>query len=217
MSSSAPLASVVVPSFNHARYLEDALRSVAAQNHEALELIVVDDASSDASVQVARAVLEEPSVRDRFAGRVQLLTSPTTRGAHAAINRGLEAAGGAILTVLNSDDRYAPDRIRELAAALRQTGSMLAFSRVEYIDESSQPLPASGDVFRLRRHQAGIDRAPSVGFACMCSNVAISSDRLSELPVMGSFGWEGASGIHFLRYHFFVLISDARLGVAVRC
>ena len=197
MSASSQRVSVVVPCFNHARHIAEALQSVANQDYEDLELIVIDDASSDESAETARKILENPAFRERFADRVQLSVNRENIGAHATLNRGLALASGELLAILNSDDRYLPGRLRQLVTAMQERGSKLAFSGVEYIDDASQPLESPrSDAFRLRRHQAGIDRFPSVGFACMCSNVAITSGNL----VFSRELLEAVGGFDDLRY-----------------
>lgn len=192
----AERVSVVVPSYGHAAHLEAALRSVAAQSHPAFELIVVDDASPDDSVRVAERVLAEPAFATRFDGGVRLVVHETNQGAHAAINRGLQEARGDFLTILNSDDAYAPDRIAALVSALRGGAGApgLAFSRVDYVGD---PDPGfERERFRLRRHQDGIARHASIGFACLCSNVAITTGNLFFTRTL----WERVGEFAALRY-----------------
>lgn len=190
----AELVSVVVPSFGHAAHLEEALRSVAAQSYPALELIVVDDASPDASAPLAERILADPAFAARFAGGVRLIVHPTNQGAHAAINRGLGEARGDLLTILNSDDAYAPDRIATLVDVLRDRETALAFTRVDFIGEGGPAF--ARDRFRLRRHQDGIARHASLGFACLCSNVAITTGNLFFTRAL----WEQVGPFAPLRY-----------------
>lgn len=193
--TAAPLVSVVVPSFGHAEHLEEALRSIAAQDHPALEVIVVDDASQDGSRDVADRVLAGPGFRARFEGRTRLLVHESNVGAHAAINSGLAVATGAFLTILNADDTYAPDRVSALLAALRASDADLVFSRVAFCGTADAP-PAEADRFRLRRHQDGIPRHPSLGFACLCSNVALTTGNLFFSRAL----WERVGPFAPLRY-----------------
>jgi glycosyltransferase involved in cell wall biosynthesis len=126
----APLISVVVPSYNHARFVREAIDSVLAQDVD-LELIVVDDGSTDESREVIGAVADP---------RLRLLTQEN-RGAHAAINRGLTESRGACLGILNSDDRYASGRLPRLLDALRADRDLaLAGSHVALVDEDGARL-----------------------------------------------------------------------------
>jgi glycosyltransferase involved in cell wall biosynthesis len=103
----APLVSVVIPSFNHARFLGQAVGSVLDQTCAELELVVVDDGSTDESRAILRT-LRDPRVR---------IELQENAGAHAAINRGLALARGELLAILNSDDRFAPGRLARAVAA----------------------------------------------------------------------------------------------------
>lgn len=197
MSAPSPMVSVVVPSFNHAAHVDEALRSVEAQDYEHLELIVVDDASSDGTAEIARDLLGGEELREHFSGRVQWVSNEENRGAHATIDRALKMAGGTLIAILNSDDRYHPERISRLVEAVLEKGTLLAFSQVAFIDEDGDALEsASGEAFRLHGHQARIDRFPSLGFAAMCSNVALSTGNL----VFHRELWKTVGGFDALRY-----------------
>ncbi|HEX9189951.1 MAG TPA: glycosyltransferase [Vicinamibacteria bacterium] len=107
----SPLVSVVMPSYNHARYVAEAVRSVLRQDVDGLELVVVDDGSSDDSVEMVRAI-GDPRLR---------LIVQQNQGTHAALNRGLADSRGPVLAILNSDDRYAPGRLRSALRVLRES------------------------------------------------------------------------------------------------
>jgi glycosyltransferase involved in cell wall biosynthesis len=94
------LVSIVIPVFNGERFLPEAIESVLAQDHRPIEVIVVDDGSTDASVDVARSFDD-----------VVVLGS-ANRGAAAARNLGVARAVGPFLTFLDADDLMAPGRLR---------------------------------------------------------------------------------------------------------
>jgi glycosyltransferase involved in cell wall biosynthesis len=174
-----PLVSVVVPSFNHAGLVNESLRSVAAQTHGSLELVVVDDASGDGTDDVVEQLFADPIFAARFRGRLVLERHPANRGAHEALNRGLALARGEWIAILNSDDRYDPDRITTLLLALTSRRASLAFSAVRFIDGAGRDVTAA-DPFAagLARSQRAIHAFPSVGFALLKENVAISTGNL---------------------------------------
>jgi glycosyltransferase involved in cell wall biosynthesis len=123
--------SVVIPSYNHAAYIREAVQSVLSQPVSDLELLVVDDGSSDDSVAILRAI-DDPRVR---------LIVQTNQGAHAAINRGLQEASGQYLAILNSDDRFAADRLPAALDVLRQAPDLaLVGSYIRVIDHAGQQL-----------------------------------------------------------------------------
>ena len=128
--------SVVIPLYNHARFITEAVASALAQGPLLREVIVVDDGSTDGSAAVMQALSETD-------GRIVFWSQPN-RGAHAAINAGLHRATGELLAILNSDDVYAPDRLPRLAAALdADPGAGLAASGLRFIDATgtAQPNP----------------------------------------------------------------------------
>lgn len=123
----ADSVSVVIPLYNHALYISDAVASVLAQGDIVGELIVIDDGSTDNSAAIMQG-LAHTDPRIRFSSQVN-------QGAHATINAGLSQATGAYLTILNSDDIYLPNRLTRLVEALTiDEGADLAASALNYID-----------------------------------------------------------------------------------
>ena len=106
------LVSVILITWNSAEWLRACLGSVAAQNHEPLELIVVDNASSDASTEIVRKVSPDAS----------LIRNDTNRGFSAAVNRGIVQARGEFVLLLNPDARMEPDYVSLLVRALEDAG-----------------------------------------------------------------------------------------------
>jgi CTP:molybdopterin cytidylyltransferase MocA len=108
VESAFPLVSVIIPSFDSARFLDDAIRSVLAQTYAGFEIIVVDDGSHDNAAAVVQ----------RYPGVVYLRQA--NRGLSAARNAGLRRSRGACVVFLDADDRLMPDALAvglaELAA-----------------------------------------------------------------------------------------------------
>lgn len=102
-----PLISVVIPAYNAAKFLHASLRSVLEQDYRPLEIIVVDDGSTDETAELARS----------FRPLVLLLVQPHT-GAGAARNTGVAAARGRLLAFLDADDLWTPQAPARLANAL---------------------------------------------------------------------------------------------------
>jgi glycosyltransferase involved in cell wall biosynthesis len=107
---SDPLVSIVVLCHNYGRFLSEALESALAQDYPRLELIVIDDGSTDDSLEVA----------SRYQDRAKVLTQPN-QGLARTCNRGASEASGEHFLFLSADDRLEPTYVSELMAALRRT------------------------------------------------------------------------------------------------
>ncbi|WP_182524735.1 glycosyltransferase family 2 protein [Nocardioides dongkuii] len=114
------LVSVLVPAFNHERHIVACLDSVAAETWSRLELVVIDDASTDGTYAVAKEWAQ--SHGDRFE-RVVVLRNEVNAGVGATLNRLLREARGCYITTLASDDLLVPGGIPARIEHLRTTGS----------------------------------------------------------------------------------------------
>lgn len=174
-----PLVSVVVPGYNHERFIKAALESVFDQTYSNIELIVIDDCSSDETVSQAAEVLA------RNIGKltsVHFLRNVVNLGADATINKGIKAATGNFVTILNSDDLFLPERIQRLVDAMLAAGGALAFSKVAAINDAGKILLPSAlpRVLQGALEQADICvmNDPSLGFGFLRGNLAISTGNL---------------------------------------
>jgi glycosyltransferase involved in cell wall biosynthesis len=122
-----PLVSIVVPSYNHERYLPEAIDSVLAQDYPSIELIVIDDGSTDGS----RAVLE------RYGDRFHWETQPN-QGQVATLNRAWLMSKGDILGYLSADDVLMPGAVSAAVACLEShPDAVLAYCDFNLIDPHS--------------------------------------------------------------------------------
>ena len=130
--SDEPLISIVLPVYNGARYLQEALASVTAQTWPHWELICVDDASTDATP----ALLAAWAARD---SRIRVLRHERNERLPAALNTGFAAARGELLTWSSDDNRYRPEALATLARRLRDEPA-LAFVYSDYalLDETGR-------------------------------------------------------------------------------
>jgi hypothetical protein len=111
-------ASVVVPAYNAEAYVGRALASALAQTEPDIEVLVVDDASTDRTAEIVAAIAAADP-------RVRLLRAPVNAGPGAARNRGLAAARGTWIALLDADDAFAPERIATLCALGARHGADL--------------------------------------------------------------------------------------------
>lgn len=108
-----PLVSVVMPVYNADKYVAEAIESILAQTFADFELIIVDDGSHDRSPEIIR----EYARRD---DRVRFLRQERNQGVSCARNRGIDAAGGEFLALMDSDDVSLPTRLEQQLRFLQQ-------------------------------------------------------------------------------------------------
>ncbi|PJI94113.1 glycosyltransferase family 2 protein [Luteimicrobium subarcticum] len=100
-----PLFSVVIPCYNYARFLERAVRSVLDQDSVQVEVIIVDDCSTDDSLRVAQRIADGD-------GRVRIVVHETNQGHIRTYNDGLAQVGGDLVVLLSADDLLTPGALR---------------------------------------------------------------------------------------------------------
>ncbi len=197
--TTAPRISVLIPAFNHAGFIEEAVHSALESRGDDLEVVIVDDGSTDST----------PAVLQRLAGDPRVVVHrQENRGAHAALNRLLELSRGEYLFILNSDDAFVPGRIDRLIAALEaDSGVAVACSFIEIIDGEGktiglkhawrdlEPWPAP----HPPPHLAGLDDAILAllqsNWASTTSNLAfrrrlIADGTLRFSPLRYTHDWE---------------------------
>ncbi len=119
--------SVVIPAYNVSGIIGRAIRSAAAQTLPPLEILVIDDCSTDDTVEVARALGREiPSLR--------LLSTPINGGPSAARNVGLRAAKADWIALLDADDAWKPGRLERLSEVARATSADFVADDLEMWD-----------------------------------------------------------------------------------
>ena len=116
-AAEAPAVSVVIPSYNHALYIRETIESVLGQTFEDLELIIIDDGSQDASVEVIENTISE------WAHKNVVFVHRENRGLCRTLNEGLRIARGEYFAYLGSDDLWAPEKLSKQIGALDAGGA----------------------------------------------------------------------------------------------
>ena len=124
----SPLVSVIMPAYNAAEFLEEAIASVRAQTVTDWELLVIDDCSTDET----RRIVERISAAD---SRVRLLQNHRNLGAAGSRNRGLDVFRGAYVALLDSDDYWYPTMLKKMLAKAEETGADIIYCAYELVDE----------------------------------------------------------------------------------
>jgi glycosyltransferase involved in cell wall biosynthesis len=120
-----PLVSVVIPAYNHEQFVAEAIDSVLNQSYSNFELVVIDDGSIDDTAKIAELKARQDS-------RIRVIRQ-ANGGSHAAINRGMAEARAEWIAILNSDDRWAPNRLVRLMEQARE-GAAFVVTGARLID-----------------------------------------------------------------------------------
>lgn len=137
-----PLVSVVMTSFNTGKYIDAAVQSILGQSWKNLELIIVDDCSSDDT----RERLERFAQKD---SRVKLYCFGENRGTYWCKNFGITKSSGVAVTFMDSDDTSEPTRIEEQFAALNVAGCVVSTCNHVRKDEDGKTIAINGVVERV--------------------------------------------------------------------
>lgn len=181
--SAPPSVSVVIPAYNHERFVATAIDSVLGQSFQDFELLVVDDASCDGTWEIVT------TVRDP---RMRAVRHTSNLGAPASLNEGIAESRGGLVAILNSDDVFHPERLEHLVAAAHETRSddFFAFTDVDFIDADGASASGSrraGDYLRLR--EACGEQEPALWF--LAGNPAVSTSNFffsrSVFDAVGGF------------------------------
>ena len=139
-AESTPAAvAVVVPSYNHAQFVEATLRSIMKQKRQPAELLVIDDGSSDESPRIIERVLSDCPFACEFIAR-------ENRGLCATLNEGLQRTGGEYFAYLGSDDLWLPEFLHERVALLEtRPAAALAYGHAYFIDERNRIVDSTAE------------------------------------------------------------------------
>jgi Glycosyl transferase family 2 len=182
MSTDGPLVSIVVGNYNYARFLPRSIGSALGQTYDRVEVVVVDDASTDDSADVIRG----------FGSRVVPVFKAGNAGHGATFNSGFTASRGDIVMFLDADDYLYPDAARKVVEAWTRTTAQAQF-RLDLVDVSGQVVdsyPAaevafdSGDVVPLLltrgRYQATVTSGNAFSRAALQAILPMPEDAFRQ-------------------------------------
>lgn len=125
-----PTVSVIIPSYNHERFIEECLQSVLDQTFQDFEIIITDDASTDRTVELIET-FDDP--------RIKLIKHGNNKGASVAANNCINHSSGKYIAMLSSDDAWYPEKLEDQVKFLEQHPEIGAvFGKVDWVDETGQ-------------------------------------------------------------------------------
>ena len=125
------IVSIITPSHNSAPFISETIQSVLNQSFSDWEMIIVDDCSTDHSVEVIRSFVEVDS-------RIKLIQLSENSGAAVARNKAIEAALGRYIAFLDSDDLWLPDKLEKQLAFMQTNDYPFSYAAYDKIDEHGQ-------------------------------------------------------------------------------
>ncbi|MBR2731802.1 MAG: glycosyltransferase family 2 protein [Clostridia bacterium] len=126
------LVSIVMPSWNTARFIAESIQSVLDQTYRNWELLIVDDCSTDQTNDVVRPFLQD--------ARIRYFKNDKNCGAALTRNRALREAQGEWIAFLDSDDLWAPEKLEKQLRFMRENGCVFSYHAYRKIDEDGAPL-----------------------------------------------------------------------------
>lgn len=179
--------SVIIPLYNHARYIKAALESVLAQTSAVNEIILIDDGSSDNGFSIAQEVLAKtPNA---------ILLQQENADAYNAMNRAISISQGDYLAVLNSDDMFTPEKIERCRGILaRQPEIGMITGDIRFVDSNGKAYRRMNNWMQqahLFLEKTGLPQLSQINrnFAFTTSNMVFSRKL-----------WEASGGFQKLRY-----------------
>lgn len=128
---SEPSVSIIMPLYNCEEYIQESITSVRQQTYKNWELIIVDDASSDKSVDIVKQIMKEEP-------RICFIGLKVNGGAANARNRAIKEAKGRYIAFLDSDDMWFPAKLKEQILFLNKHDLVLTYCAYETMDENSK-------------------------------------------------------------------------------
>lgn len=130
------LVSIITPSYNSEKFIEETIESVIAQTYTNWEMIIVDDVSTDNSIEIINNYAMEDS-------RIKLIQLEKNSGAAVARNTAIKNANGRFIAFLDSDDLWVKTKLEEQISYMKKNNISFSYSDYELIDEKSNLLNIS--------------------------------------------------------------------------
>lgn len=157
--------SVVMPAYNHEKYIGEAIESVLNQTFSDFEFIIVNDGSTDGTDTVIRKY-DDPRIK---------YYSQENQGAHNAINNGISTATGKYISIINSDDVYHPERLSYLVGQAESRNAVFIFTNLIFISENPEYKEAHSKWFENLKLIYNSSKSIEVTF--LSGNIAVTTSN----------------------------------------
>jgi len=174
------LISVIVPVYNVEKYIAETISCVMSQTWEDWELLLVEDGSSDRTVEIITQCMEQ--TKDR---RIRLVQQPSNMGAARARNRGLKEAAGRYIAYLDADDLWVPEKLEKELRFLKEKDAAFVFTGYEFADEEGR---GTGKVVRVPEtlsYRQALSNTTIFTTTVMFDTMKIPKEQL-EMPIIKS-------------------------------
>jgi glycosyltransferase involved in cell wall biosynthesis len=177
-----PLVSVIMPSYDHEKYVGDAIDSILNQTYSNFEFIIIDDHSLDNSFEI----ISEKTAMDN---RIKVIQNPKNLGIANTMNIGIEAAKGEFVLGISSDDVWEPDAIETLVKAALSCGNSctIVWSDALVIDENGKIVSNS---FLQRFGMSNRKNSGNLFHSLLKGNYIIGQTRLVPSKILKEVKYE---------------------------
>jgi glycosyltransferase involved in cell wall biosynthesis len=188
-----PLVSVIIPSYNHERYVAESIESVLRQDFDDFELIIIDDASTDASRQIVQRYERDDS-------RIRAIFHEANCGIAKTVNDGIEAARGKFIAFSASDDVWMESKLSKQLKAMERDENLVVWSEGELIDDAGRPL---GKSFSDKQRSASRKKSGAIFQELLKGNYVFGTTLLFKRENLGAIRFD--ERLLYLNDHKFAL------------
>ncbi|MCR4743729.1 MAG: glycosyltransferase [Lachnospiraceae bacterium] len=181
--------SVVIPVHNASRFIEDTLRSILAETYKDWEIILVEDHSTDNSVECMNIMVKEFEEKG-LGDRIRVLSSKG-RGAAAARNTGIDAAESRYIAFLDADDLWEPPKLEQQLKFMNKTGAAFSFTGYEFADETGVGIEKIVRVPKIMNYKKALKNTTIFTSTVMFDMKKISKEeiRMPDVPSEDTATW----------------------------
>ena len=182
-----PLVSVVIPNYNYAQYVGEAIDSALNQDYPNLEVLVINNGSTDNSIEVLEGY------RKRFSDRFRFVTQGNM-GQAGARNRGVLESRGEFIAFLDADDVWVPEKISQQMALFERPEVGIVYSGYEEVDRDLKPLRTIQAKYTGHVHRAFADGVQAVVLAGESTSIirreCFAKVGIFDTSLSNSSGWD---------------------------